>query len=527
MLLNPYAFDVNQLIGPNTGMVLATHKLKSMMVEQSVPLTEVASDGDAVALVYDQTINGMIIRQDTAANRPILGSDGTRNSYLTFDGTNDNLPIRSSLSFFNTFHDVVPKGTFLIWFKMNGGDATTVFLISNTDLTTDGGFQLFRNASNVLIVRAGDGDPVSGGADLSWTYTSTATVVTADGWRGMIVSINGTGASAGRFILMDSSLSILEDQTFTVAAGTTVNAQTLTYIGARADSAGTVDLFLNGDISCIIVENFPVTDSLIDQFKNYNPPKDSTEFVPILQSLVDVNNSAYIFSDAAGTVPVVADDPVRLVRNNIIGNFNTTPTFGALRRNMSTASAGVSPLFRTNILNGFPALEFDGSDDNFDLLNVLFEERGGKWTFFMVVENQDATNGSHIMRGVNTATGNYIVVTGSSYVGGLTSPYVALHPDPVGTSVGIEGKGTGADGPKLFALRRHGTALAAWNGNKTKATDTSSSPFSVEDIGLAFAAIGATWNYDGYLFYFAKYNGVMSDAEVEAEIDRLNLKYNI
>lgn len=519
-IINPYVHDANALIGPNTGMVLATHKLKSMMVEQAVPLTEVASNGDAVALVYDQTINGMIIRQDTAANRPILGSDGTRNAYLTFDGTNDNLPVLSSLSFFNTFHDVVPKGTFLIWFKMNGGDGVSQFLIGNTDLTTAAGFQIFRTNLNVLLGRAGDGT-------LRWTYTSTATIVAADGWRGAIFSVNGTGASAGRFILINSAGTILEDATFTVAAGATVNAQTLTYIGARADAGGAPDLFLNGDISCIIVENFPVTDAIIDQFKVYNPPKDSAEFTPILQSLVDVNNSSYIFSDAAGTVPVVANDPIRLIRNNIIGNFNTTPTFGALRRNMSTASAGVSPLFRTSILNGFPAIEFDGSDDNFDLLNVLFEEKGGKWTFFMVVENQDNTLGSHIMRGVNTATGNYIVVTGAGYSGGLTSPYVALHPDPVGTSVGIEGKNTGSNGPKLFVLRRHGTALSAWNGNKTKATDTSSSPFSVEDIGLAFAAVGSTWNYDGYLFYFAKYNGVMSDAEVEAEIDRLNLKYNI
>lgn len=520
-IINPYAHNAEALIGPNTGMVLATHKLKAMMVEHSVALTDVANDGDAVGLVYDLTVNGMIIRQDTAANRPILGSDGTRNSYLTFDGTNDNLPIRSSLSFFNTFWESVPRGTILIWFRMNGGDGVTQAIMSNTDYSVtanDAGFQILRNNSNVIIARAATDQS---GTGFRWTYTSTATVVAADGWRGMIVSINGTDASAGRFILMNSAGTILEDQTFTVSAGSTINAQTITYIGARAD-ATTPDLFLNGDISAIIVENFPVSDSLIDQFRNYNPPKDSSEFTPILQSLIDINNSAYVFSDAAGTTPVVANDPVRIIRNNIIGNFNTTPTFGALRRNRSSASSGASPIYRTNVLNGFPAIEFDGSDDLFTFLNPLFEEQGGKWTFFIVAENQDNTFGSHLMRGEN-----YMVITGASYVGGLTSPYLAFHPDNVGESGGVEGKNTGSNGPKLFAMRRNGSAFACWNGNKTKTTSTITSLFTIVDQGLAHAVTGSDWNFDGYLFYEAKYNGVMTDAEVEAEIDRLNARFGI
>lgn len=528
-IINPYAHDAQALIGPNTGSVLATHHLKTMMQEGPVPVTDVAADGDPVSLIYDQTINSLIARQETDANRPVLGSDGTRNSFLTFDGTNDNLIVLSSISFFNVFWQAVPKGTILIWFKMNGGDGTSQFLMSNTDLITDAGLQIFRsNVGNTIIVRGGDGDAVSGGTDLSWTYTSTETVTVASGWRGLIVSINGTGASAGRFILMNSSGTILEDATFAVLAGTTVNAQSDLYIGARADAGGSPDVFLNGSISTIIVENFPVSDSLIEQFRNYNPARITTEFTPILQSLNDMNNTAFMFSNTAGTTPAVNNDPVRVIRNTVVGNFNITVSGSALRRQLfNTVSSATSPVLKTNVLNGKSALLFDGVDDNLNFLVPFFEEKGGKWTAFFVVQNLDATFGSHFLRGSNPTHGNYFVVTGSSYVGGLSSPYAVIHPNPAGTQIGVELKNLGVDDAKVMAFRRNGSALAGWNGDKVKATDTSSSPFSIQNMGIGFATLGTDWNADGYVFYMSKYNGVMTDTQVEAEIDRLNFEYGL
>jgi hypothetical protein len=506
-IIDPYTHG-DGLIGPNTGLNLATHKLKSMMVEHSIGLTEVASDGDAVGLMYDQTVNGMILRQDTAANRPILGSDGTRNSYLTFDGTNDNLPILSSLSFFNALHDVVPRGTILIWFKVNGGDGTDMMITTNTNLTTDPGFSILRTSTNVLRVRAGDGT-------IRWTYTTAATVVAADGWRGLIVSINGTGASAGRFILMNSAGTILEDQTFAVAAGAIINAVGITYIGAR-DAAGTLGLFFNGSISALIAVNFPVSDKLIDEFRNYNPVKDTTDFAPITQWTIDINNGIYLFNDALGTVQASANDPIRIIRNSIIGNFTTTFAFGALRRLMLSSSSGVSPILRANILNGFPALEFDGTDDDIDFLHGFFDENGGKWTAFFVTENQDAALGSHLMRG-----NGYLRQTAAAF----GTARVQLFVDGLATNLTITLKNSGSNGPKVFAIRRSGSAFAGWNGDKTKTTQTSSARFSIDDMGLRHASAGAGWEFDGYMFYFSKYIGVMSDAQVESEIDRLNAKF--
>jgi hypothetical protein len=519
-VINPYAFDVNQLIGPNTAINLATHHLKSMMVEGDIPVTDVANNGDAVGTIYEQSVNGLILRNSTANQRPILGSDGTRTSYLTFDGTNDVQFILSSLSFFNTFWQTVPKGCILIWFKMNGGDGATQYILNNMGtVTTNPGIQLFRTNTNKILTRGGDGT-------LRWTVTSTADVIASTGWVGMIISLNGVGSgvsAAGRFILIDSTLTIFEDKTFDIAAGTVVNANSIMWIGARNDST----LFLNGSISTIIVENFPVSDSLIDQFKNYNPARVTTEFAPIVQYLFDMNNNAFIFNNTAGTVQAADNDPVRVIRSNIVGNLNTINDFGALRRNVSNlVSSGTSPTFQTNVINGKSCIQFDGTDDNLDFLNSLFEELGGKWTFFLVARNDDTTFGSHFLKG-----NNYVVLTGSGYAGEnpptTVNPYAVVHPNPAGTQIHTNTKGAGVDDFKVMAFRRNGSALAGWNGNKVKTTSTSSSLFSIQDMGEPLASVGPDWYAHGYVAYLKKANGVMTDAQVEAEIDRLNSEYGL
>jgi hypothetical protein len=494
-----------------------------MLVEGDLPITDVAADGDAVGCVYDQTMNGLILRQSTSTNRPILGSDGTRNNFLTFDGTNDNLPILTSLSFFNTLWQAVPKGSILMWFKMNGGDGVSQFIFNNTDIAvaaSDAGFQIIRGNGNLLTARAASDYSGSG---LKWVYSTTATVTVASGWRGMIVSVNGTGASAGRFILMDSSGTILEDGTFAVSAGATVNAQTNAVIGRRANAN---DFPFNGSISAIIVENFPVTDKLIDQFRNHNPSRNTTsEFKPHLQYLLDMNNSVFIYSDAAGSIQATNGDAVRVIRSSVIGNFNLVGGTGSLRRIWASASSGVSAIYRTNQLNGNATLEFDGSNDNYTMTGVagtFFEELAGKNTFFIVMKNDDAVNGSHAFSG-----DNYIGLTGSTYSAPGSSPYFVVHPNPVGTQTGQTCENTGVDDYKIFAYRRNGSTLNAWNALKTKATDTSSSQISFTSMGAAHSSHAPDWHMDGHIAYVSKYNGVMTDTQVEEEIDRLKARFGL
>lgn len=514
--VNPYVFEVQQLIGANTGINLSFNVLKSMMKEHDIPLTDVSTNGDPVGLVYDQTVNALILKSPVTGGRPVLGSDGTRTSYLTFDGTDDRLQILNSISFFNTFWQAVPKGTFLIWFKMNGGDGVSQYLFSNTTLVTTAGIQMFRSNSNTILVRGGDGT-------IRWTYTSTATVTSASGWRGLIVSVNGVGASAGRFILMNSAGTILENATFSVTAGSTVNANTYAYIGTRSDNS----LFLNGSISSFIVENFPVTDQIIDQFKNHNPARTSSEFTPMVQYLMDMNNSAFIFSDAAGTTPATNGVAVRTMRSSTVGNFNTTPAFGALRRIWLSAASGSSATYRTNQINGNATIEFDGGD-NYDLTGSgereFIEERAGKWTLLIVAKNDDVTVGSHIISG-----SNYITLTGSGYSSGagLTYPYVVMHTPTVGQDIAIACENPGVDDYKVIVIRRNGSALSAWNGDKVKVTDSANDIFYATDFGNNLSSVSTDWKLDGHVALIKKYNGVLTDEEVEQEIDALNARFGL
>lgn len=505
------------LIGPNTGLNLALHHLPTMMREGDIPITAVTANGHITGTIYDQTVNGLILRSITNGAAPILGSDATRNSYTTFDGTNDKLEILTSLSFLNTFWYTVPKGTVLMWFKMNGGNAATQMIFGNMSATNVAGLQILRTNTNKITARGGDGT-------VRWTYTSTSNVTTTEGWVGLIVSVNGVGATAGRFILMNSAGSIFEDATFNVDAGTQVNSPNNAHIGMRPVN---LDLFANMSLSNLIIENFPVSDALIEQFRNYNPQRDTTEFKPIVQWLFDMDNNPFIYNNAAGTVVAANGDVVRVMRGQTIGNFNTTPAHGALRRQFESTSDATSAIYRTNVLNGHAGIEFDGTDDGYScavMPTEMFEERAGKNTFFLVGKNDDATFGSHFLSG-----SNYIVLTGSGYSSGapFSSPYFIVHTPTVGDQAGAESENPGVDDFKIIVYRRNGTQMDAWNGDKVKFSDTATDRFHVNAMGANFSGLPADWRLDGYVCYLKKYNGVLTDAEVEAEIDALKARFGL
>lgn len=516
-LINPYVHDAQALIGPNTGLNLATHHLTTMLREGAIPITAVTANGHTVGCIYDQTINGLIARSITNTAAPILGSDGTRTSYLTFDGVDNKMEILTSISFLNTFWYTVPKGTVLMWFKMNGGNGTSQQIFGNMSATNVAGLQILRANTNKITARAGDGT-------VRWTYTSTSDVTTTQGWVGLIVSVNGVGASAGRFILMNSAGVIFEDATFSVTAGSVTNSPNNAIIGMRPVN---LDLFANMSLSNIIIENFPVSDSLIEQFRNYNPPRLTTEFKPIVQWLFDMDNNAFIYSNSAGNVPVVNNDVVRVMRSSTIGNLNNTPGHqaGALRRQFESTSDATSAIYKTNVLNGHAVIEFDGTDDNYScavMPTEMFEERGGKNTLFIVVKNDDPNFGSHIFSG-----SNYIVLTGSSYVGGFTAPYFVVHTPTVGEQAASECENLGVDDWKIIVYRRNGTAMDSWNGDKVKSSDTASDLFKVTEMGANFSGLPADWRLDGQVAYVKKYNGILTDAEVEAEIDELKARFGL
>ena len=476
------------------------------------PTTAVTANGHTVGCIYDQSINSVLVRFPGALTQyPTLGSDATRNGYLTFDGSNDILTVSASTSHLSNLHGPSPSFSIYFWIKFNGGDAATQIIFTNNNLgnATGGGagrgISLYRLSTNKLFF-----EMRNTANTLIYSFTSTINLRVAEGWQPVILSVNGTGVSKGRLVIGS-----IGDETFDVSAGDSGAAKQNLYIGARSSSVQ----WLNASIGDIIIRPGPTTSSLITAFKNYNPIRTSTEFTPQIESLYDFTDAARMFSDASETTPVTNGSVVRVVYGD-----NKLENFGSTDRKLTAASDGVAPIFRTNQVNTYSSIEFDGVDDNLDFLTTFCPELGGKYTVFLICRNTDATYGSHIMS--TTSSGKYLVLTGENYSGEFSDPYFIVHALDAGDVIqGAPADVTDADF-KIFVWRRNGLSCTGWNSDLVTHTSSISSAISFIDMGADYSGF-PDWKLDGFVTHLEKWNGYMSDAQVEAKIDELKIKFGI
>lgn len=501
--------------GNDLAFWITLSNLGSLMKEggglTGTPVTTVTGNGNTIGLIYDMGPNAMCVRNPTSGALPVLGSDGTLNSFMTFDGVNDYQVVQNSSKFFNPIHSASPVFSLMFWIKMNGGDATNMRVMTNSDGGNGVGFHILRNSSNKLVFTTTNSTP----STIS-TVTSTQNVVVSTGWVPVFIICNGTGASAGRIIISNT-----EDKTFSVSAGVSNNANGNLFIGSRSSLLQ----YLNGSISDITVVNRVITSDEIAAYKAYRPQRRTQELAPIVQSIFDFNNSSFLYSDAGATTNVTNGSVCRVIKSSKSTNF------GDLNRELSSASDATSADWVTNAQNGYAALRF-ASGDNYSFATQYFEELGGKLTFFFVMKNTNNTFGSHLLSADNISTaGDYIVVTGKDYASagpGLTNPYLAVHPNPSGSCVVTRnGNNPLVDDAKLFAFRRNGSDWDAWDasGNKTTVTGCSN-PLSFLVMGRDNTA-GTNFDLTGDVYYMIKYNGLMSDANVQTTLSTLKTQYNI
>ena len=493
---------------------LAPHRLSTLMVEQAnsgVPITDVTDDGNSVGTVYEQGHHGFLVRAESDARRPILGSDANRNAYLTFDGTDDYLRVVSTTKYFNALHKASPVWSMAILVKMGAstdGAATQYFLSNHASTTAQAGIVVSRNNANKIVLL---GSKASAGNNV-FSYTSTATLTEASGWTLIMIEVNGTGAAAGRIKVGSAAW-----ETFNVNAGAAVDATADLHIGALNSPAS----YFKGSIGGIIILNRTLTVGDITNIEGYNPAKFTGEFTPILQWDLDFDADARIFSDSAATTPIVDDSLIRVVQSN------QDSIFGPLNRTITSAADASSPEWRDAEKNGKATAEFNpANNDNFDFPtgNGLTQESGGKWTIFIIAKNDDAINGSHVVSG-----SGYVPITGSGYSGNSNNggvPYFTIHPSTGSGQAEYNDLVNIEDGYNILVLQRDGATWSAWNGAGVKNTSaTNSNSFLITDIGIAVAAIGATWNMDGMYCRLIKYNGVMSPSEVLSKITEYNTLY--
>jgi hypothetical protein len=498
--------------GDNLVTWMDSSRLSTMMQEQAssgIPLTDVTADGQPIGLIYEMGSNAFILRADSDARRPVLGSDANVNAYITFDGTDDYLRCVNTAKYFNAFHKASPLFSIAILARMGSStDASSRYLFgSNTNTTANSGIRMERTTANRIAVSA----TKSSAGNAVFSFTSTPTFTVSSGFQWILLEINGVGAGMGRLKVGANAW-----ETFTVNAGAATDAASDLFIGAlNGPTAGT---YFKGDIAQMVVINRTLTTEDITNITAFNPAKSSRSTWK-KQWDIDFNESSTIFSDTAGTTPIVNNATIRLIRHN------QTSSFGPINRELTSAAAGSSPLWRENHRSGKSYAEYDGVDDNLDFNLSPTQERGGKWLTIIIFKNDDATIGSNFLKGAE----GYQVTTGTNYSGNTLNngnPYFLAHTSQ-GGGVPANPPATpqnGGEGYNIFVFRRNGSLWNSWGGDKVKQSGTDSGSISYTDMGEQF---NPNFWTDGFYGRMVKYNGVPTDSEVDTLIDSFKLEYSI
>jgi hypothetical protein len=475
--------------------------LSTMYKEQAatgVPLTEVSADADTVGMIYDRGYHGYYATAESDATRPTLGSDATQKACITFSSAaSTRLRVINSQSYLRKFSEASSAWCVATRIKKGASSngTTGYILMSHQDSTANFGFRLSFFTDNKLYLW------IVYGAGQRILIGFNQTIVEADGWVDVIVYTNGT---AGTAIIGNTS------QNFTLAGGATGNATNDMYIGSGASGVSP----LKASLGYLVMLNRIPTAGEITLLKAYNPEKNTNTWIVPTQKY-NFNNSLRGWADTGKTVQITNGVAIRAWEPE------DATIFGPLNRDITTASAGVSPVWTTNLQNGKAGLVYDGTDDNAVFGSALFREDAGKGVLVVVARNLRALTGSHIFSGAG-----YMPFTGSTYPSGslgLGNTYFLAHP--------VAGPGIGAslfknlvEAANIAVFRRNGTTYDQWTGLKIRVNGSDSNQLEYSNMGTQnFAG----WQLQGYVFKVEFYSGLKTNSEVEALIDAENTSYAI
>lgn len=204
----------------------------------------------------------------------------------------------------------------------------------------------------------------------------------------------------------------------------------------------------------------------------------------------DFSDTSTLWQDAGKTTPVASDgDPIRVAENMWAGESDLT-----------AASDGVRPLYKTGILNSLGCGLWDNSDDQLDHDTLP----AGAFTMFWIAKNTVAATGSPI-EGTPPGSGPYLVITGTAYG---DPQRVASH--YIGTSASTEVDPKQRDNIfHIIELSFSGSAYTLTvdgQSNSTTTTDT----FYCTTIG---PENNVGWWFGGYLAERIRYSTALSASE--------------
>lgn len=494
-----------ETLGDDLLIYLNSANLYTMLQEDglsSVPVTPVTSDNDPVGLMYSLGFGGYFVRAENASRRMTLSSDVDRHSFLVADGSADFFRIPNTAKYLRKFNESGSTWCIMLWHKMGAG-TNGVFskILSQGTSSNNVALNIDHTAANKLEVYSYYG---AGGGLTRFDKVSTANLNEAAGHVPIIIYGNGNGGAAGTLIIGNNA-----PETFAIGA-----------VGSTADA--TNDLYLMSTPApgsynkcawdqLIILNRIPTADE-ITAFKALNPERNTTSKM-ILRHYYDFNNTAKGWADAAKTTPITNGVAVRAWETN-----QTSP-FGGLNRDAASASAGVSPIFNTGVINGLGAITFDGIDDALTFAEAFWAERGGKGVILMAVRNDDVVNGSHVLFG-----SSYITPTAENYVGNPVpgQPRTIVH-FSAGNVPAINQKNV-SNAFNVFLVWRDGAEAGIMNG--LKQTDI------VTNANLAlYGAMGpeaiAGWQLHGPVAMVRTYSMCGTLAQRQALIEEINSTFNL
>lgn len=183
------------------------------------------------------------------------------------------------------------------------------------------------------------------------------------------------------------------------------------------------------------------------------------------------------------------------------------------------ATAGKRPVFRENIQNGLPAIEFDSA--NSQCLQVASVSVGSQFTLFVVLES--ITANTWFMEqspDINSNNGFYMYGNGlaSQIKNSGVNVMTANIPGWLGTD------------PVIGMVRYDGTNVVAWKngvlypGSTGSGSITNNLVTNVLNIG---SRNQASLFFDGYLYKELLYRGALSDTAVTEIYNRLNATWAV
>jgi len=472
-----------------------TSTMKKENATSSTPITAVTTDADPIGLIYDRGYHGFYATAESDATRPTLSSDATQRSFISFSSAaSSRFNIINSQSYLRKFSEASSTWCIATRIKMGASTdgVTNYILMSHSDSTANFGLRLIRSNANKWQLWIVYGS----GGNQRCIFSSAQTQVEADGWVDVIVYANG---ASGTIIIGNTS------ENFTLTSGATGNATNDMRVGSSATGTSP----FKGGMGYLVILNRIPTAAEITTLKAYNPARNTRSWSTNTTKF-DFNNSLKGWADTGKTTPITNGVAIRAWEPE------TASIFGPLNRDLTTASAGVSPVWTTNLENSKAGLVFDGTDDQVAMTSSFFRERGGIGVLLSVAKNVRPELGSHLLSsGLGT---NYVVITGSTYpsgVLGVGNTYFTTHPS-AGGGIGPCALQNKVEATNVIVIRRNGSAWSEWTGEKVEVTATDSNSFFPTTIG---ALSIAGWQFSGNLMKMDYYSGIKSNAEIEALID--------